>query len=350
MASHIAAVHLNQPGGLEQLELTELPDPGEPGPGEIRVQINATSLNYHDLAVVTGMIPTANQRIPMSDGAGIVEAVGEGVTDYQLGDHVVSTFFPGWLDGPPPVGDFSTVPGDGVDGYARTHVVAPAEHFTPTPKGYTDADSSTLPTAALTAWRALMENGSLRPGEKVLLLGTGGVSIFALQFAKAMGCEVIITSSSDTKLEHAKAMGADHVINYRKEPEWGSKVLELTGGTGVDHTIEVGGPGTLAQSIEATRIGGHIALIGILTGVAGDVPTAKLMGKQQRLQGLVVGSRQQQLDMIEFINEHQIIPVIDRTYPLEELAGAFKHQQDGQHFGKIVVGVFADDRFGRASE
>ena len=328
---------LRSPGGLDRLELVDLPDPGAPGPGEIRVRLHASSLNYHDYAVVTGRIPTADGRVPMSDGAGVVEAVGEGVTELKVGDHVVSCFFPGWQDGPPAVGDFATVPGDGIDGYAREAVVRPATWFTPAPTGYSHAEAATLTTAGLTAWRALVVDGGLKAGDVVLALGTGGVSIFALQLAKAMGAVVVVTSSSDEKLERARALGADHTINYRQHEDWGSRVLEWTGGRGVDHVVEVGGPGTLAQSITAVRIGGHISLIGVLTGLAGEVPTAVLMRKQARLQGLIVGSRRHQLDFVRAIEATGLRPVVDRRFALAEIASAFRHEESGAHFGKICL-------------
>lgn len=330
---------LAKPGGLDQLSVTTGAEPGDPGPGEIRVRIYASSLNYHDYSVVTGRIPTEDGRIPMSDGAGVVEAVGPEVSDFQVGDHVVSTFFPQWLTGPAPIANFSTTPGDGVDGYARELVVAPESAFTLAPKGYSHAEAATLTTAGLTAWRALVVNGGLKAGDTVLTLGTGGVSIFALQFAKMMGARVIATSSSDDKLEKLTAMGADHTINYKATPEWGQRVLELTGGQGVDHVIEVGGPGTLPQSIDAVCIGGHISLIGVLTGRAGDVPTAKLMAKQARLEGLIVGSRAQQQDMVRAIEANDLHPVLDRSFPLEEIAEAFRHEEAGRHFGKICLEV-----------
>ncbi len=252
------AIQLRAPGGLDHLDVVDLAAPGEPGPGEIKVRLHASSLNFHDYAVVAGMIPAADGRIPMSDGAGVVEAVGEGVEEFAVGDAVVSTFFPDWLEGPARVGDFATTPGDGVDGYAREQVVRPANWFTHQPKGYSHAESATLTTAGLTAWRSLVVDGGLKAGDSVLVLGTGGVSIFALQFAKLMGARVIATSSSDAKLERLRELGAEHTINYRDTPEWGKRVLELTHGEGVDHVVEVGGPGTLPQSIDAVKIGGLI--------------------------------------------------------------------------------------------
>jgi NADPH:quinone reductase-like Zn-dependent oxidoreductase len=328
---------LRQPGGLDRLELVDMPDPGNPGPGEIRVRLHASSLNFHDYAVVSGMVPTADGRIPMSDGAGVVEAIGEGVTELEVGDHVVSCFFPGWHDGPPAVGDFATVPGDGVDGYARGAVVRPATWFTSAPRGYSHAEAATLTTAGLTAWRALVVDGGLKAGDVVLALGTGGVSVFALQLAKAMGATVIITSSADEKLERARTLGADHTINYRRHQDWGTRVADWTGGRGVDHVVEVGGPGTLTQSIAAVRVGGHIALIGVLTGLAGEVPTALLMRKQARLQGLIVGSRRDQKDFVRAIEATGLRPVVDRSFPLAKIASAFRHEEAGSHFGKICL-------------
>ncbi|MBB2928015.1 zinc-dependent alcohol dehydrogenase family protein [Paraburkholderia silvatlantica] len=333
------AVVLRQPAGLDNLQLVNLNDPGAPAAGEIRVRIHASSLNFHDLGVVTGRMPTADGRIPMSDGAGIVEATGEGVTEFAPGDAVVSCFFPHWLDGAPAIGDFSTTPGDGVDGYAREYVVRPSHWFTHAPRGYTHAQAATLTTAGLTAWRALVVDGGLKAGDTVLVLGTGGVSIFALQIAKYMGAQVIVTSSSDAKLARAQALGADHLVNYRREPDWAAKVLALTEGRGVDHVVEVGGPDTLTQSIEACRIGGHIALIGVLTGISGQVPTVTLMRRQQILQGLVVGSRMHQIEMVRAIEATGLKPVVDRTFALDEIADAFRHQQEAGHFGKICLAI-----------
>ena len=328
---------LRAPGGLDRLEPVEMPDPGAPGPGEVRIRLHASSLNYHDYGVVSGRMPTADRRIPMSDGAGVVEAAGDGVTEFAPGDHVVSCFFPGWIEGPPPMADFSTVPGDGADGYARETVVCPATWFTRAPKGFSHAEAATLTTAGLTAWRALVVNGGLKAGDVVLVLGTGGVSIFALQIAKAMGATVIATSSSDEKLERVRALGADHAINYRRHEDWGARARDWTGGHGVDHVVEVGGPGTLGQSIMAVRIGGHIALIGVLTGRAGEVPTGLLMAKQARLQGLIVGNRRQQVDFVRGIEAMGLRPVIDRSFGLEGIADAFRHEESGAHLGKICL-------------
>ncbi|SJL82487.1 Alcohol dehydrogenase [Vibrio palustris] len=333
------AMTLKQPGGLDQITLSELPDPGQPGEGEIRVAIKASSLNYHDLLVAQGVAPTEADRILMSDGAGVVEAIGEGVHEFAVGDSVVSTFFPNWTAGQPftGVGHFAATPGDGAPGMAAQVVVRPVNAFTKAPQGWSHEESATITTAALTAWRALVVDGQLKAGETVLTLGTGGVSIAAIQLAKAMGARVIATSSSDEKLEKVKALGADEVINYKTHPEWAQEVLTLTQGEGVDHVVEVGGPGTLAQSIQSIKVGGHIALIGVLTGVQGDVPTAVLMAKQARLQGLIVASRRDQQEFIAALEANDIRPVIDTTMPFEQLSEAFDYQKSGQHFGKICV-------------
>ncbi|QJB69343.1 zinc-dependent alcohol dehydrogenase family protein [Parasphingorhabdus halotolerans] len=333
------AIQLQSPASLDNLKLVDLPDPAAPGAGEITVRLRASSLNYHDYAVVKGMLPTAENRIPMSDGAGEVTAVGEGVTEFKVGDAVVSTFFPDWIDGDPPVGGFARVPGDGIDGYAVEQAVGPTTSWTKSPEGYTAAEAATLTCAGLTAWRALFVDGTVKPGDTVLVQGTGGVSIFALQFAKASGATVIATSSSNDKLMRLKELGADHLINYKEVEAWGPKVLELTGGKGVDCVVEIGGAGTLDQSMMATRIGGHVALIGVLTGFAGPVQTAMLMAKNLRVQGLTVGSRAQQQDMIAAINANGIKPILDKHFPLADLGDAFRHQESGAHFGKIIVDI-----------
>lgn len=331
------AIQLAAPGGLDRLQLVDLPAPAAPGAGEIQVRLHASSLNYHDLAIAAGRSATADGRIPMADGAGVVTAVGEGVTEFAIGDAVVSCFFPLWLSGKQVPSTFTTVPGDGVDGFAREQVTMAATAFTHAPKGYTHEEAATLTTAGLTAWRALVVDGRIEAGQTVLVLGTGGVSIFALQLAHAMGAKVIATTSSAAKAERLRALGADTVINYRDQPEWGDAVLQATGGRGADIVVEVGGPGTLPQSIRACAPGGHIALIGVLTGFAGDVPTVELMRKQQTLKGLIVGSREQQQDLVRALDQLPLRPVIDSSYPLEKIADAFAHQISAQHFGKICL-------------
>lgn len=318
-----------------------------PGFGEITVRIHASSLNYHDFGVVS-LVAGSVLRIPLSDGAGVVAEIGAGVKEFSAGDHVVSTFFPTWLDGEPSLSDFATVPGDGIDGFATETVTLPVTAFTSAPANYSHAEAATLTAAGLTAWRALFVNGALKPGERVLVLGTGGVSIFALQFAKAAGATVIATSGSNDKLARLRRLGADHVINYRDDPQWGDAVRALTGGAGVDHVIEVGGAATLEQSINSVRTGGHVAIVGALPGADSPFNVRQILRKQLRITGLLVGSRRHQLDMVRALDATGIRPVIDRHFPLHELADAFSYQAAQRHFGKIVVDIRSQDvRTGR---
>lgn len=330
----VAAV--KAPGGLDKIVIEDRAQPVA-GPGQLLVRVRASSLNFHDFAVVAGMLPTADGRIPMSDGAGDVVAVGEGVTAFKPGDQVVSTFFPNWPAGGPALERLLGVPGDHADGYAAEFVAMPASAFTRLPKGWTLTEGATLPCAALTAWRALMVEARIKPGDVVLTQGTGGVSIFAVQLAKAAGATVISTSSSAEKLARLKDLGADHLINYKETPDWGAAVAALTGGRGVDVVVEIGGPGTMNQSLAAVRIGGHISLIGVLTGFSGEVATAVAMSKNVAIKGVTVGSRQDQEEMIAAIEANGIKPVIDSVFPLEKIAEAFAHQVSQRHFGKICL-------------
>ena len=333
------AIRLRHPASFDNLRHEDMPPPPPPGTGEIIVRIRASSLNYHDLIVCLGGIATPDGRIPMSDGAGEVTAVGPGVTEFKPGDHVVSTFFPAWLDGRPSMAGFASVPGDGADGFAVEQVTMPATSFTHAPPGWSHAEAATLTCAGLTAWRALVTEGRMQPGDVVVVQGSGGVSIFALQFAKAAGCTVIATSSSDEKLARLQGLGADHLINYKTTPDWAAEVLKLTGGVGADHIVEIGGSGTLPQSITAAKIGGHISLIGVLAGYGGPVPTVQIMAKQIRLIGITVGTRREQQDMVRAVTANGIRPVIDSHFPLAQLGDAFRHQQAGAHFGKICVDI-----------
>jgi len=334
----IKIIHVQPGGGFDRVTLG-VGESAKPQAGEIQVRIRASSLNFHDYAVVTGLMAPTQPRIPLSDGAGEVIAVGEGVTEFAVGDHVVSTFFPTWLDGEPEVDGFATVPGDGIDGFAREEVSMPATAFTLAPAGWSHAEAATLTTAGLTAWRALMCDGGLKPGDSVLVQGSGGVSVFALQLAKLAGATVIATSSSDDKLARLEALGADYLINYRKDQRWGETVRRLTGGRGVDHVIEVGGPETLEQSMIAARIGGHIAIIGILSGTEARLPVITALTRQLRLQALIVGSRRQQQDMIRALEATGMRPVIDRHFPLEEMVEAFRYEESKRHFGKICLDI-----------
>jgi NADPH:quinone reductase-like Zn-dependent oxidoreductase len=332
------AARVRAPGQLETIELLD-DNHGEAPPGGLVVRIRASSLNFHDYMVVSGKIPCASGRVPMTDGSGEVVAVGENVDEFKVGDHVVSTFWPYWLGGEMTPTTRRDIPGDSIDGYAREYVCMPAHAFTRSPAGYTHAEAATLPCAAVTAWRGLVVRGRVKPGDTVLILGTGGVSLFALQFAKAAGARVIATSSSDEKLEKLKRLGADAVINYKAVPEWGNKVKELTDGLGVDHVIEVGGPGTLMQSVAACRMGGHIALIGVLTGFGGEVAIPALFSNQIRISGIFIGSKADQEDMIRAITANRLKPIIDRQFPMQEIAAAFKYFEAQKHFGKVCLQI-----------
>jgi NADPH:quinone reductase-like Zn-dependent oxidoreductase len=330
------AMKLSAPGGIDKLHLADI-EPRAPGFGEVQVRIHATSLNFHDYAVVTGLLPTDDGRIPMSDGAGVVTAVGEGVTEFAEGDRVLSYFFPNWPGGRPTLPQLIGVPGDHIDGFAAQTVTMPVHAFSRMPTNLDFAAASTLSCAGLTAWRALVVETDLKPGDWVLVQGTGGVSVVALQMARMMGCRVIATSSSDAKLERLGALGAEHLINYKAHANWGEQAFALTGGRGVDLVVEVGGPGNLPQSISALAVDGCISLIGVLTGWSGEMPTAALMTKNGRLSGITVGSQADQAQMIAAVEAHDLQPVIDKTFALDELGDAFRYQESQQHFGKICV-------------
>lgn len=327
---------LDAPGGLDRIRVVDQPVP-EPACDQIQVRVHANSLNYHDYAVANGSIPTEDGRVLMSDGAGEVVAVGAAVEGFAVGDHVISTFFPQWSEGEITAEKRQGTPGDRGPGMAAELVVGAVSAFTHAPQGWSFAQAATLPCAALTAWRALMVEARIKPGDTVLVMGTGGVSIFALQFAKAAGARVIATSSSQAKLARLKALGADEVINYAEDPKWGKTAKRLTGGRGVDAVVEIGGPDTLGQSIAACRMGGHISLIGVLTGIKGEVPTALFFYSNLTMKGITVGSRAHQLDMVRALEASAIEPVIDRTFALDEIAAAFAHQKSQAHFGKICI-------------
>jgi NADPH:quinone reductase-like Zn-dependent oxidoreductase len=329
-------VRLRAPGGLDRLDLVE-EDPPQPRPGDVMVRIRACSLNMRDDFAVQGKTPLADGRVPLSDGAGDVIAVGSGVEALKPGDSVVSTFYPWWPDGDMTPATRRDIPGDSFDGVASEYVCMPAQAFTRAPRGYTHVEAATLTCTGVTAWRGLVVCGKVKPGDTVLVLGTGSVSLFALQFAKAAGARVIATSSDEEKLERLKSLGADDVINYKAVPEWGRKARELTHGRGVDHVIEVGGPATLAQSIAACRTGGHIALIGVLTGFAADVSIPAVFSNQIRISGISIGSRADQEDMIRAIEVNGIKPVVDRRFPLRDIAAAFTHYGAQKHFGKVCL-------------
>jgi NADPH:quinone reductase-like Zn-dependent oxidoreductase len=333
------AMRLHHPASLDNLKLAEAEAPA-PGPGEIKVRIHAASLNYRDGLVANGFFPTKDGIIPLSDGAGEVIEVGEGVGEFAVGDGVVSTFHPKWLDGHMERFELDNAPGGPADGFACEEATRPATHFTRAPSNLSHVESATLTCAGVTAWRALVTDGKIKPGATVLVQGTGGVSLFALQFAKAAGATVIATSSTAEKLDKLRSLGAEHVINHREDETWGQTVLDITGGLGVDHIVEVGGPNTLGQSFAAARTGGHIAIIGAVAGFDIDtMPFAIVQAKRLCLQAVTVGSRRDQIDMVRAIEAQGIVPVVDRTYPLERLADAFRTMQSGDFTGKICIEI-----------
>jgi len=329
---------LQAPASVANLRVFEA-DPPKPQAGEVLVRLRAASLNPHDDFVVRGIIPTTDGRVPLTDGAGEVVACGEGVTELRVGDAVVSTFWPYWLSGEMTAATRREIPGETIDGYAREYACMPAHAFTAAPPGYSHAQAATLPCAGVTAWRGLVVKGQVKPGDTVLIIGSGAVSLFALQFAKAAGARVIVTSSSEEKLEKLARLGADELINYGSTPNWGERAKALTDGRGVDHVIEVGGPATFAQSMAACRLGGHIAVIGLLSGVMAEVNIPGLFSAQLRVSGISIGSRADQEDMIRAIRVNRLQPVIDRSFPLGEVAAAFAYYQAQRHFGKIGLEI-----------
>lgn len=339
MRRYLLKAEDNEGKNLNLILEGSLPDP-EPGPGEIRVRMKACSLNYRDLLMKTGKSASSagGGVVPLSDGAGEVDAVGEGVTLWKPGDRVTGGFFRDWIDGDFEMRYHKAARGGSCDGVLSEFVTGPAESFIATPGHLTDAEAACLPCAGLTAWHGLMERGKLRPGQTVLALGTGGVSVFALQIASAAGAKVVITSSSDEKLARTRELGAWETVNYRENPEWDSKVFELTGKRGADHVIEVGGPGTLGRSMNAVAAGGHIALIGVLTGFdAPDATLFPLVARNVDLHGIYTGSLAMFARMNAFLAEHEIRPIIDRTFAFEETEAAFDYLESGKHFGKVVI-------------
>jgi len=327
-------IALSSPSTLETLKIEDR-EVAPPGPGQITVKWRASSLNFHDYLVVAGRLPAPAGRIPLSDAAGEVIAIGPGVTRWSVGDKVMSLFFPEWFEGKGDARVVRIVAGDSVDGYATEQSTLSAEAVTGIPDGYSYAEAATLPCAALTAWHIVVEAFATRPGDSVLIEGTGGLSIFALQFARACGARVFATTSSDEKAERLKALGADAVVNYKTDPKWGETIYKLSGG--VHHIVDVGGPATLTQSIAAAKVGGDVAIVGVLGGRSAEVLLPTVFFKQLRLQGVSVGSRAHQRNMVAGIETNGIKPLIDSRFALDALAPAFRHQLTHQHFGKIVI-------------
>lgn len=326
--------------GLENLKLIELPDP-KPKVGEILVKMKAVSLNYRDFLMVTGKYNPKQKLplIPLSDGAGVVVAVGEGVTSWKVGDRVMGTFSQNWLYGPPTRNTLKTTLGGPLDGTLSEYRVFPEHGVVATPEHLTDLEASTLPCAGLTAYSALFPFGNIGPADTIVVLGTGGVSIFALQFAKILGARVIVTSSQDDKLERAKQLGADEVINYNEKPNWEKEVLKLTDMKGADLVIEVGGAGTLPKSIACTRPWGIVSLIGVLAGGESNMSLFPVLMQGIRIQGVIVGNRQDFENMNKVVSAHKLKPVISEVFPFEKAIDAILHLKEGKHFGKVCIEI-----------
>lgn len=322
--------------GIDNLRMGDRPEP-TPGPGQIVVAMKAACLNYRDLTTIKGGLPHPLPLIPFSDGAGEVVAAGAGVSRVKVGDRVCPMFFQSWLSGPVSAEARAAPLGGPLAGVLQERMLLDAEGVSRVPDHLSWEEASTLPCAALTAWRAITVEAPVGPGDTILVQGTGGVSIFALQFAKALGARVIVTSSSDAKLERARGLGADMTINYKATPRWGVQARELTGGKGVDVVVEVGGEGTFNESLDAARVGGAVVVIGILGGITPAVSVRTIFSKNLRINGISVGSREQFEGMCERIAAWKLQPVIDRTFPFEDLPAALQLMQAGGHFGKIVL-------------
>ena len=326
--------------GLDHLTRCERPDP-EPGPFQVRVRVKATSLNYRDLMMVKGQY-NPRQKLPLvpnSDGAGVVDAVGPGVTRVKPGDRVMGLFSQSWLGGEPTRAAQAQTLGGPLDGALADTLLLHEDGAIPTPAYLSDEEASTLPCAAVTAWSALVTQGGLKAGDTVLLQGTGGVSIFALQIARLLGARVLVTSSQDAKLARAQELGAHEGLNYVSTPDWDKAARALTGGVGVDHVVEVGGAGTLERSLRAVRMGGTVSVIGVLSGGAGNVPVTPILMGNLRVQGVFVGHRASFEALVRAFSLHGVRPVVDRVFPFAEARAAFEHLERGAHFGKVVIRV-----------
>ena len=333
------AYQIRDEWSLEHIELVEIPKPS-PGPGEVLVEMKASSLNYRDMVVAnrgygskTGNLPL----IPVSDGVGIVRELGDGVSRVAIGDRVCPLFMQGWISGPPNRERLSATLGGPIDGVMAEFRCFPQDSVSKVPEELTDLEASTLPCAALTAWSALVEEGKLQPGESVLIQGTGGVSLFALQFAKICGARCILISGSNKKMKRAQELGADEVLNYQDLPEWGKRVRDFSGGEGVDHIVEVGGPETLPQSLRAIRPGGTISMIGVLSGSEMKAQLGLIVTRQIRLQGITVGHRDGFETMASAINAVGMKPIVDQVYPFTSLPEAMHSLSEAKHFGKICL-------------
>jgi NADPH:quinone reductase-like Zn-dependent oxidoreductase len=327
--------------GIEALARVERPDPPKPGHRQVLVRVRACSLNFRDLGIVRGSyrMPVRDNVIPLSDGAGEVLEVGPGVTRFKAGDRVAGNFFQRWPGGEPAPDSHASALGGGIDGMLAEYALLEEDGVVKIPAHLSLDEGATLPCAAVTVWHAMIEHARLKAGDTVLLQGTGGVSIFGLQFARAMGIAAIITSSSDEKLARAKALGAAHGINYKTNPDWEKAALAFTGGRGVDHVVEVGGAATLTRSFGAIRVGGKITLIGGLSGGASELNPGLIFARRANVQGISVGSTQMFMAMNRAIEVGALKPVIDKVFGFDEAPAAYHHMASGAHFGKIVIRV-----------
>jgi NADPH:quinone reductase-like Zn-dependent oxidoreductase len=332
------AYQLPQAGGIDALVKTDLPAP-RPGPRQVLVKVAACSINYRDLAIVLGSyrMPIKTNLVPLSDGAGEVVEIGAEVTRVKTGDRVAGCFFQRWIAGPPAADTHASALGGSIDGMLREYAVLEETGIVKLPDHLSFVEGATLPCAAVTAWHALAEHARIVAGQSVLVQGTGGVSIFALQLARLMGAQVIIISSSDQKLARAKELGAAHGVNYKANPDWDQAVVGITG-AGVDHVVEVGGPGTLARSLRAIRIGGKVTLIGVLSGAA-EINPMQIFSRRANVQGISVGSTQMFEAMNRAVGVQLLKPVIDDVFSFDDAPAAYRHLQSARHFGKIVIAV-----------
>jgi NADPH:quinone reductase-like Zn-dependent oxidoreductase len=324
--------------GLNNLKIVDRPKP-EPKPGQALVKMRAFSLNYRDLMIVNGVYNPKMPlpRVPFSDGCGVVEAVGAGVTRVKVGDRVTPIFMQTWIDGSLTDAKGNSALGGAIDGVLAEYVALDAEGLVHAPAHLSDEQAACLPCAAVTAWNALVTQAHLKAGDTILVQGTGGVSLFALQFARAHGARVLAISGHDEKLARAKSLGAADGVNYKSNPDWDRAIVQLAGGTGVDHVVEVGGAGTFERSLRAVRPMGVVSQIGVLSGVTKDLNIAPILMKHVRVQGIYVGSRAMFEQMNRAITENRIEPVVDKVFPFEQVGDALRHMESGAHFGKIVV-------------
>ncbi|KAA1262425.1 alcohol dehydrogenase [Rubripirellula obstinata] len=325
-------------GGIDAIETVDQPEP-DCRPGTVKIRMRAASLNYRDLSVAAGGYMRNDTRpvVPLSDGAGEITEVGDGVTQWKVGDRVSPIFVQKWIDGSVTDAMLRSSLGGGIDGVLTESIVVPEQSLVAIPDSMSFAEAASIPCAAVTAWHALFEVNRLVAGQTVLLLGTGGVSIYALQLAKSAGARVIITSSSDKKLELAKSLGADQTVNYQTHPDWHREVKSLTDGVGVDHVVEVGGPGTLEKSIKSTKVGGNIHLIGVLDSPSAKISPMLSVFNLLNIRGIYVGSRTMHERTIQAMTASEIKPVIDKSFAFDDALDAYRYFASQKHVGKVVI-------------